>query len=171
MVDGRRGSAAVLLALLVMLASCSPVAQPTPKGAVRGAGNAGRLTLATSAARTAAFTGDAVTVTGYRLLVIELDVTAVSGTTPTLDVKVQTLVDGTNWCDIAAFTQATAATRQLVRISQETTPNAQVACTDGTLAAGTIHQGPWGQSIRVKHALPGGTTPSFTYSVTAWASE
>ncbi len=38
---------------------------------------------------------------------MQLDVTAASGTLPTLDVVVQDTVDGTNWNTIATFTQAT----------------------------------------------------------------
>jgi hypothetical protein len=150
------------LVFVLLLVACQQ--QAAPRG-----GSSGPLTLAPSAARTTAFTGTAAGLGPAQTIIFQLDVTAVAGTSPTLDVKIQGSVDGTNFCDVAAFAQATATTRQLLRISTVPgTPQAQVACTDATLAAGTVHQGPIGQLIRVKHAIPGGTTPSFTYSVTAW---
>ena len=154
--------------LAVILMAIALVACQQPTTTPRGASIGGPVAIAPSAARTAAFTSTAVEIGGARSLLIQLDITAVSGTTPTLDVKVQTSVDGTNFCDVAAFTQSTVAARKLIRIAAGVTPQAEVACTDATLAAGTIHQGPLGRSIRIKHALPGGTTPSFTYSLTAW---
>lgn len=157
-----------LLALLLVLATACQPSTTQPRGGSFGS----RVVLASSAAHSTAFTGPAMETGGARTLIIELDITAVTGTTPTLDVKVQTLVDGTNWCDVAAFTQRTTGTaRQLLRItSSPGTVQAEVACTDGTLAAATIHQGPFGSAFRIKHATPGGTaTPTYTYSVTAWA--
>lgn len=75
----------------------------------------------------------------------ELVVTAASGTTPTLDVVVQTSKDGSGsglgaWRTVATFTQATAATSQRV---------SSTSLDRFVRAAATI----------------GGTTPSFSYSV------
>lgn len=75
----------------------------------------------------------------------ELVVSAASGTTPTLDVTIQTSKDGTGtglgaWRTVATFTQATAATSQRVSSSA------------------------LDRFVRVNAAL-GGTTPSFTYVV------
>jgi hypothetical protein len=166
-----------LLLLVGLLAGCTALQGVTPsptgssRGAVRGLTNATEIVLASNAAQTIAFTGNAVNFSGIVLLVV-LDVTAASGTTPTLDVKLQTTEDGTNWCDFAAFGQATVVSRQLIRIVQLTVPNvAQVACTDATLAAATVHQGPLGRAVRIKHALPGGTTPSFSYTIKAWVQD
>lgn len=134
---------------------------------------AGELVLAPSAARTAAFTGEAIPIKGYNSLLIELNSTAASGTSPTLDVKVQTRV-GPNgsWADIGAFAQVTGVTKRIMRISRLATPDTEEgALTDGTLAAGTVQQGPLGDQLRIKHAAPGGTNPSFTYACRAWAAE
>lgn len=158
-----------VMVLALILAACTAPPPATPRGV--GGANAAEYVLAPSAARTAAFTGDRVDVRGLTVFTIQLDITAASGTSPTLDVKLQTLIDDTNWCDFAAFAQQTAAARRVIRVNVTSAPQAEVACTDGTLAAGTVHQGPLGRAVRVKHGTPGGTTPSFTYSVKAWAGE
>lgn len=77
-------------------------------------------------------------------LVCHLHVTAASGTSPSMTVKFQDSGDGTNWVDIpsAAFTAATAAGSQRLVVSNV-----------GTLVRAV--------------ATVTGTTPSFTFSVTA----
>lgn len=99
-------------------------------------------TLASSAARTTS--GSGTTSVGNApasTLRVQLDVTAASGTTPTLDVVIEDTIDGANYNTVATFTQATGTTRQVVNV---TTP-----FTDTFRARWTI----------------GGTTPSFTFSV------
>ncbi|MFC9088993.1 hypothetical protein [Nocardiopsis dassonvillei] len=49
--------------------------------------------------------------------VASLHVTAASGTTPTLDVKLQHSVDDAVWVDLASFTQATAATSERITVA------------------------------------------------------
>ena len=107
---------------------------------------ASTVTLLASAARTATVTGTAVKgLSAARLLVMQLNVTAASGTLPTLDVVVQDTVDGTNWNTIATFAQATGVTREVIRLT--------TAFTDQLRVVGTI----------------AGTTPSFTCEVLTWA--
>ena len=104
------------------------------------------VTLLASGARTATVTGAAVIgLADARQLVIQLNVTAVTGTVPLLDVVVQDTVDGTNWNTIATFAQATAVTREVIRVT--------TAFTDQLRVVGTI----------------AGTTPSFTFAVLTWA--
>ena len=107
---------------------------------------ASTVTLLASAARTATVTGTAVTgLAAAKLLVLQLNVTAASGTSPTLDVVVQDTVDGTNWNTIATFVQATGVTREVIRLTS--------AFTDRLRVVGTID----------------GTEPSFTFAVLTWA--
>ena len=107
---------------------------------------ASTVTLLESAARTATVTGTAVKgLSAARLLVMQLNVSAASGTSPTLDVVVQDTVDGSNWNTIATFAQATAVTREVIRLT--------TAFTDQLRVVGTI----------------GGTTPVFIFGVLAWA--
>jgi len=93
-----------------------------------------------SAAETETFNGNAIDVSRYATMQLLLNCTAASGTTPTLDIKIQISADGvTNWIDSGtAFTQVTAATTQNLAYT------------------------PTGAFIRLVHTI-GGTTPSFTY--------
>ena len=69
---------------------------------------ASTVTLLASAARTTTASGTAVTgFAAARQLVLQLQVTAASGTAPTLDLVVQDTTDGTNYNTIATFTQKT----------------------------------------------------------------
>lgn len=74
----------------------------------------------------------------------QLDVTAASGTGPTLDVVIEDTLDGVNFNTIGTFTQRTAAGRQVLDISAA-----------------------FSDTLRVRWTIGGGT-PSFTFSVT-WA--
>lgn len=125
--------------------------------------NSKNLTLFASAARTATTNGSAVSLKkrskpitndseGYnRHMMVFLDVTAASGTSPTLDLTVEGRVTGSdNWITLtpaSAWTQATAATEQVRR-----------------------YEGPLPDEIRAVATI-GGTSPSFTFSVKAVACE
>lgn len=98
-------------------------------------------TVLTSAARTASGDASFDVPDGAIALLAQLDVTAVSGTAPTLDVVIEDSLDGVNYDEVQAFTQRTAAGRQRVAI---TTPISQRARVRWTIA---------------------GTTPSFTFSL------
>lgn len=104
-------------------------------------------TFAVSAARGAS--GDSGPQSGYEVsdtLRAQLDVTAASGTTPTLNVVLEDTLDGgATWNTVGTFAQRTAAGREVVNI---TTP-----FTDRLRARWTV----------------GGTTPSFTFSVVVYA--
>lgn len=103
-------------------------------------------TLLASAARTT--TGTSSEVAGFESatsLVVQLNVTAASGTSPTLDVVLQDTVDGTNWNTVATFTQATAVTRSVQRVTV-----------------------PFTNRLRISYTI-GGVTPSFTFSVIVYS--
>jgi hypothetical protein len=107
---------------------------------------ASTVTLLASAARTT--TGASTAIPGFaaaKLLVVQLEVTAASGTLPTLDVIVEDTVDGTNYNTIATFAQKTAAGREVIRLTTAFT-----------------------NTLRVSYTV-GGTTPSFTFNVSTWA--
>lgn len=74
---------------------------------------------------------------------VQLNVTAVSGTTPSLTVTMQDSVDGgANWNNLSpAFTAVTAAGRQVINIPA-----------------------PFGYLVRANYAVSG-TTPSFTFQI------
>lgn len=70
------------------------------------------LTLSGSSAKTTTGNGTAVLLGERRGLSVLLDVTAVSGTTPSATVLVETSNDATTWRTIATFTSATGVTAQ-----------------------------------------------------------
>ena len=104
------------------------------------------FTPVASAARTTTGNSGALTAQGTVLDVL-VDCTAVSGTSPTLDVTVEWSHDGTNFAaaDTAdAFTQITAAKKTVKRFDLK----------------GPYHRFVW---------TIGGTTPSFTFSIGEFA--
>lgn len=99
------------------------------------------LTLAASAARTTTANGDTTDAEGASVGYFKLDVTAASGTSPTLDVTIQGQDSSGSWFDLVSYTQATGVT----------------AATKAVPLAG--------RKVRAKWTV-GGTSPSFTFSVT-----
>lgn len=99
-----------------------------------------------SAARTVSGNGASFNAAGAHSLQGFLTATAASGTTPTLDVRLETSVDGgSTWTTVASFTQLTAAGAQN-RVF-----------------------GPLGDLCRWAWTIAG-TTPSFTFSISAEAN-
>lgn len=96
--------------------------------------------LVASAARTATFQSAALEIGDRGTACLTLDVTAVSGTAPTLDVAIETSADGTTWRALASFAQKTVAGSERKSF---------VGCDRFIRANCTI----------------AGTTPSFTFSV------
>lgn len=78
-------------------------------------------------------------------LVAQLEVTAASGTTPTLDVVLEDTVDGTTFNTVATFTQATGVTRSVQRVTA-----------------------PFTNRLRARYTIAG-TTPSFTFNVKVYS--
>lgn len=103
-----------------------------------------RETPVASAARTA--TGDSGSLGpnygSASTLRAQLNVTAASGTSPTLNVLIEDSVDeGATWNTVGTFAQRTAAGREVLNIT-----------------------GLFGDTLRVSWTI-GGTTPSFTFAV------
>jgi hypothetical protein len=72
-----------------------------------------------------------------------LHVTAASGTTPTITVKIQHSANNSTWADLVTFTQASAATGERIVVAAGTTVN---------------------RYLRAIYTI-GGTDPSFTFTV------
>lgn len=99
-------------------------------------------TVVASAARTT--TGSTAAISGYGgadTLRVQLNVTAASGTTPSLTVLVEDTLDGTNWNTIGTFAAKTAAGREVINVTV-----------------------PFADRLRVSWTITG-TTPSFTFDV------
>jgi hypothetical protein len=106
-----------------------------------------RETIVASAARTA--TGNSGPLSGYnghQQAVIQINVTALAGTTPTLIVSVDDSVDGTNFNSILATASITAVGITVLRIPITTS---------------------FSDLLRISWTV-GGTTPSFTFQVDAF---
>lgn len=122
--------------------------------------------LLASAARTATGTGDAVELQGYSALFLQLDVTAVAtAAADTLNVFIQTMVDGSNWVDVYHFTEVVGnggAKRYFGKLVFD------AALTEFENAAALAAAGGrsiFGDSYRVRWAVIDDTSPSFTFSV------
>ena len=99
-----------------------------------------------SAARTASGASDQFTAKAITAIVVEVDVTAASGTSPTLDLDLEDSFDGTTWNKVADVNSAniTAAGVTVKRLNLKDTP-----------VTGRL---------RFSYTV-GGTTPSFTFTV------
>lgn len=152
--------------------------------------NSQDVILLPSAAYTSSSTGsDLNIVDGYCGAIICVQCTAASGTSPTLNVYVQdkifpasatdaVLAKGTGtaiYDDFYAMTQMTGTATKVVRVNMSSLTGsanaasittADYAIADASLAAGAIRPGPVGNIWRVKYVI-GGTSPSFTFNVTA----
>ena len=96
--------------------------------------------LVPSAAKTASGQSDPIEASEYIEGQALLDVTAVSGTNPTLDVVIETSADKAGWFTHATFSQKTGTAKDLKLLSNV------------------------GKYLRARWTI-GGTTPSFTFSV------
>jgi hypothetical protein len=95
------------------------------------------------AARTATTQSERIEVGRFVELIALLNITAVSGTSPTLDIKAQASDDGSDWYDFnpaSAFTQKTATGKDMLKLTN------------------------FGRFIRFIHTIAG-TSPSFTFEL------
>lgn len=143
-----------VLSLVLALAVGALWASPSHDAFARTDDGKNDVTLLASGARTATGTGSWACGYGkFTKLGVQLVVTAASGTTPTLDVVIQHSIDGgTTAFTLITFTQATAATSALKIYSDFDNSTALMI----------------GDCLRVSYTV-GGTTPSFTFSVSAEA--
>ena len=75
----------------------------------------------------------------------QLNVTAVSGSAPTLDVIFEDTLDGVNWNTVGTLTQKNTTGREVINITA-----------------------PFADTVRVSWVISG-TTPSFTFSVDVYS--
>jgi len=128
--------------------------------------------LVASAARTTSSNSGAILLTDGRFdnFLVALNVSAASGTSPTLDVYIQQSLDGgTTFVDVARFAQQTTTTSNSHYINLASGANNVVAGAvgDATISASAIGTTLISQTLRVKWVV-GGTSPSFTFSVQSY---
>jgi hypothetical protein len=97
-----------------------------------------------------------------------LDVTAAATDAgDTLDVKVQVRLDGTNWVDVASFTQVLGNGGALRHIAKVNADIAQAMFANADLAAGSVRN-LLGEVWRVSYTqVDADNDATFTFSVTA----
>ena len=95
---------------------------------------------------------------------ILVHVTAAAGTSPTLDVFLDTRLDGTNWVNLAHVTQITGTTTRVAHITKRNPALDLVVASDA--GAGTVRAIGWADDLRVRSEIAG-TGPSFTSRI--WA--
>lgn len=126
------------------------------------------IQLVSSAARTTTASLGATRLPKGESYLFILDVTAGSGTSPTLDVAIQvTHDDGTTFHSVLRFAQATGVVKRMLRVQPtlgrgEAGTEAACADTGGALNANV----PFSRKINVKWTI-GGTNPSFTFALYA----
>lgn len=122
--------------------------------------------LIAPAAQTATGQGGGVAVAGITEMLVVVNVTAVSGTTPTLSVYLQSSSDGgTTWYDLphgGSLILSSVAQQGAVEPSGNRNI---ISGATGTLKAAARYV-VFGQYVRAAWAI-GGTTPSFTFEVDA----
>lgn len=142
----------------------SASARPT-KGAHEAA------TLAASAARTATGTGSAIRLPAAQAFAFVLDLTnAATDVGDTLDVFVQTKLDGTNWVDVVHFTQILGNGANALRYISKITAHVATAEFENATALGAaavrnLMGDEWRASWTVVDS--GDADQTFTFSVTA----
>lgn len=129
-------------------------------------------TLLASAARTASGAGGDVLDKSLEFasaLLLQINVTAQSGTSPTLDVAIQAKI-GSNYVNLGRFSQYGAATgakgvlvKRDLAFTTELAPAADPVVGTGLL----VNNHDWLDTLRVKYTIAG-TTPSYTFSVVAY---
>jgi len=127
-------------------------------------------TLLSLAARTTSDNTNQIRVQGrFTAAIFFLNVTAVSGTNPTLNVYIQNLLpnsttslDGTP-DDIIAFSQRTSTGSERAYFVEG--GNTIGAPTDATLTAGTMLKCLLGDMVRIKWVIGGTSSPTFTFAV------
>lgn len=107
-------------------------------------------------ARTTSGTGTAFTTAAGKAIVVYVKVTAISGTDPTLTVRLQERYDGTNWVDVNTTNLQTA--------SITATGTARLEWGPGIAGGANIGLSSYpGRMIRAAWTI-GGTTPSVTFA-------
>lgn len=113
------------------------------------------VTLKASAAETSSTVGAAVqTGPDAGSLLVNVAITAASGTTPTMTVKIEGSIDGSTWVTLGTF-----GANGYVHGTPATAPTNYTTTATGS---GVFPAMPY---VRSSSTI-GGTTPSFTYSVT-----
>jgi hypothetical protein len=118
-------------------------------------------------------TGSGAIVSGfsrYREAVCTLNITAISGTTPTIAVHLFIFPDDVTPVDYASFPTTAGSAAQVLMLSfSNQVAGRTPALTTSTLGAAVNGAGPIGDKMQVQYTTTGTATPTFTFSVTCRA--
>ena len=96
---------------------------------------------------------------------VMVNLSAIAGTLPSLDMYFDTRLDGTNWVNIGRLTQATGTAAIVTAVHMSKAQSAGETIVTADAGAGTVRSIGWADDMRVR-AVVGGTSPSVTYVVT-----
>lgn len=133
------------------------------------------MTVGSTAVASTRVAGTAVDAQKYDSFVLIAELTGVGGIT--CDISVEECWNGTDWFEVAHFTQLGAgAAAAVYRLSPTLDATVRTigknTTTTGTLAAGTICGGPWGPQLRLVSrtgaGVPSGGTITQTVRIEQW---
>ena len=116
---------------------------------------------------------------GFRFMTVHVRFSSMTGTASTVNLFVDTRLDGTNVTNMGQFSQVASATgptfEQVMVLNRYvptlTVDGSAVSNVPGDRSAGTVYQFGWGDDLRIRRDVSGGTTaPIFTYTVTVNAN-
>lgn len=103
-------------------------------------------------------------VRGFKHALIVLSVSTAGGTTPTLDVYIDSRLDGTNTVNIGRFAAVTGTGTSIVALTKAFGTNQAVVDGSADAGAGTFRAIGWGDDLRIRRNISG-TSPSISYTV------
>lgn len=102
---------------------------------------------------------------GFKQAYIFVDVTEGTGTSPTLNLFVDSRLDGTTYFNLARLGAITTGTINVMAIlNKSQTTAAEVTGLASDAGAGTVRNIPWADDLRIRRTITG-TSPSFSYRV------
>ena len=134
------------------------------------------LTVGSTAAASTRVAGNALPAARYSAFVVIAELTGVGGVTCDIWIE-ESWNGGTDWFEVAHFTQLGAgASASVQRFSPQTDATVRTigknTTTSGTLAAGTVCGGPWGPLLRLVSRTgagsPSGGTITQTVRILQW---
>lgn len=130
------------------------------------------FTLDSATTATSSATGTTTTgLGGFRSVDVYVRAGTITGTVSTLDLFVDSRLDGTNYVNVGHFSQIASADagtfdRVMRLVKQPGTP-VEVTGLRADAGAGTVRNIGWGNDLRIRRDISGGTTsPTFSYTVT-----
>lgn len=98
----------------------------------------------------------------YTQALVLVDVTAVTGVTPTIDLYLDTQLTGTTWVNLARFTAITTVGQYIAAITGNQVTSTLLGNVVTDAGAGTVRNMQWGDAMRERRVTTG------TFTATVW---